>query len=60
MNEYAKYSAIAIQTVAIMLLGVWGGVKVDKALNCSPLFSILLSVIALFLALYSMIKKIKK
>ncbi len=60
MNDYAKYSSIAIQTIAIILLGVYGGVKLDKKLESSPCFTLIFSILAVGLALYAMIKKITK
>jgi F0F1-type ATP synthase assembly protein I len=60
MNDYAKYSSIALQTVIIILIGVWFGVKMDKWLDMKPLFTIVFSILSIAGAIYTMIKKILK
>ena len=40
----------------IIAAGVFGGIKVDKWLNISPLFTILLSLAGVGIAMYVMIK----
>jgi F0F1-type ATP synthase assembly protein I len=57
MFNYAKYSTLAIQMVVIILLAVWGGVKLDKWLNLTvPVFTILLSLLGVFAAIYLSVK----
>jgi hypothetical protein len=47
--------------IFIILLGVFGGIKADAALNLDfPLFTILLSLISVILAMYYAIKDLIK
>jgi len=57
MKAWAKYSSMGFQMLAIMLLGVWGGMQLDKYLETSkPYFTICLTIIAVILAIYTSIK----
>ena len=57
LSSYVKYSGIAFQMIAIILLGVFGGMKMDKWLKTEkPVFTALLSVLAVILAIYYSIK----
>ena len=61
LNNYGKYSSIAFQMLAIILLGVWGGVKLDEWLNLSfPVFTIVLSLFSVTLAIYTVVKDLLK
>lgn len=56
-NEYIRYSGIAFQMIAIILIGVFGGLKLDKLLSLKfPVFTLLLITLALILAIYTAIK----
>lgn len=57
LNNYAKYSGIAVQMLVIILLGVFGGYKIDQWLRLSfPVFTILLSILSVIVAIYSVVK----
>ena len=57
LNSYVKYSGIAFQMIAIILIGVFGGMKLDKWLKTDkPVFTALLSVLAVILSIYYSIK----
>ena len=57
LDQYAKYSAIAMQMAVIILLGVFGGMKIDKWLSLQiPVFTILLSLISVVFAIYIAVK----
>lgn len=57
LNEFAKYSSMAFQMVIIIGLGVLGGIKLDDWLHMQfPLFTVLLSMGAVVLAIYYFIK----
>jgi hypothetical protein len=57
LNDFAKYSTMAFQMVIIIGLGVFGGIKLDKWVHMQfPLFTVLLSILAVALALYYFIK----
>jgi len=61
LNDYAKYSSIAFQMVAIILLGTYLGVMIDDWLNINkPVFTLLFSVISVVLAIYYVIKDLIK
>ena len=57
LNDYARYSSLAFQMVIILGLGVWGGLKIDGWLNMKfPLFTVVLSFVAVLLAIYNGLK----
>lgn len=57
LSTYAKYSSLAFQMLAIILLGVWGGRKADQWLNLTyPVFTAVLSVVSVLLAVYYAVK----
>jgi F0F1-type ATP synthase assembly protein I len=61
LNNYAKYSSIALQMLVIILVGVFGGVKLDEWLNLSiPVFTVLLSLLSVAVAIYTVIKDLLK
>ncbi len=61
LNSYARYSSIAFQMLVIILLGVWGGVKLDEWIDTGfPVFTVLLSIISVALAIYSVTKDLLK
>jgi F0F1-type ATP synthase assembly protein I len=61
LNNYAKYSSIAMQMLVIILIGVFGGVKIDEWLDLSiPLFTVLLSLLSVIIAIYTVVKDLLK
>jgi|WetSurSiteA1Bulk_404760.scaffolds.fasta_scaffold00175_3 hypothetical protein len=57
LNDYAKYSNLAIQMVVIILIGVIGGMKLDQWLKPGfPVFTVVLSFLSVLLALYNSLK----
>jgi F0F1-type ATP synthase assembly protein I len=60
LNNYARYSSMAFQMLAIILLGVFGGFKVDKWLHTKPLFTLLLSLGSVILAIYTVTRDLLK
>lgn len=57
LNTYARYSSLAFQMMAIVLLFVYGGYKLDQWIEWTfPLFKLLLSLIGVILAIYFAIK----
>ena len=58
LNEAAKYSSMAIQMLIIIGIGVFAGIKLDKWLHTKfPVFTIVLSLLSIGLALYYFIKE---
>lgn len=57
LSNYAQYSGLAFQMIAIILIGVFGGIKLDKWLEFRfPIFTVVLSLLATGLAIYYGIK----
>jgi F0F1-type ATP synthase assembly protein I len=57
LKDFAKYSGIAFQMFAIIFITVWGGMKLDKlAGNQTPVFTIILSLLGVFAAIYTVVK----
>jgi F0F1-type ATP synthase assembly protein I len=57
LKDFARYSGIAFQMFAIILITVWGGMKLDKlAGNQTPVFTIILSLMGVFAAIYTVVK----
>ncbi len=56
IHQYAKYSNLAFEMGAVIALGVFGGIKLDKLLNTSPLFTIVCSLAGIAISLYLIIR----
>ena len=57
LNNFAKYSGIGIQMLVIIGVGVFGGYYLDIWLgNRFPVFLIILSLLAVGIAIYHSIK----
>jgi F0F1-type ATP synthase assembly protein I len=57
LNDFAKYSGIAFQMIAVILLTTWGGIELDKLAKFNtPVFTIILSVLGVFAAIYTAVK----
>ncbi len=56
-KSYAKYSNLAFQMMAIIVLGTFGGLKLDEYLNWGfPVFTVLFSLGSVALAIYISVK----
>lgn len=55
-RAFAKYSGMAFQMGAIVVLGVLGGEKLDQWLHTDRIFTLICSLIAVFLAIYIPLK----
>ncbi|MCL2328677.1 MAG: AtpZ/AtpI family protein [Bacteroidetes bacterium] len=51
-----KYTNIGFQMLAIILVGVWGGQKLDEWLGFTSLFTVIVSLLSVFAALYVALK----
>ena len=59
LNNYAKYSSLAFQMIVIILLVVFGGIKLDKWLKLEfPVFTVVLSLAGTCVWLFIMALKI--
>ncbi len=57
LNDYAKYSSIAFQMIAIILLGIFGGYELDKWLtNGKHYFVVVFSMLSVILSIYYVTK----
>jgi F0F1-type ATP synthase assembly protein I len=57
IHDFARYSGLAFQMIGIILITVWGGVKLDKLTGWkTPVFTIVLSLLGVFAAIYTAIK----
>ena len=53
INNYARYSGIAFQMIAIIVLGTYGGVKLDDVYpNQYSLFTVICSLLSVALSMY--------
>lgn len=58
VNAYMKYSGMGIQ-MALIILGLsFLGVKLDDYLNTKPVFTVILSLAAVILAMYVFIRQV--
>jgi len=61
LNNYAKYSTIAFQMIAIILVGVFGGIKLDQIVKIEfPVFTVVLTIVSVILSMYYAIKDLLK
>jgi F0F1-type ATP synthase assembly protein I len=61
INDFGKYSGLAFQMVALILLPTLGGVKLDKLTGWqTPVFTIILSLLGVFAAIYFTVKDFTK
>ncbi|NOY37810.1 MAG: AtpZ/AtpI family protein [Chlorobi bacterium] len=61
LDQYVKYSGIAMQMAVIIFLGVFGGMKIDRWLKLEiPVFTLILSLSSVTLAIYIAIKDFLK
>jgi len=51
---------MAIQMVVIIMVGVFGGYKLDVWLNTQPVLTVILSLASVFVAIYVVIKDLLK
>ncbi len=53
LKDYARYSNLGLQMIVVILLGVFGGIKLDKYLQTKfPVFTVVLSFLGVILAMY--------
>jgi F0F1-type ATP synthase assembly protein I len=60
-GHYARYSGLAFQMLAAILLGLWIGMKIDEYMgNKNPVFTAISTVLFIFASLYLVIKSLPK
>ena len=56
-----RYAGLATQWMAMLLIAVWGGHKIDKMLNWRiPVFTILFPVVSLAVSMWQLINELNK
>jgi len=61
LNSYIKYSSLTMQMAAIIAAGTFSGDYLDKVAKSDlPIYTIIFSLISIFLSLYYVVKKIMK
>ncbi|MBM3419722.1 MAG: AtpZ/AtpI family protein [Bacteroidetes bacterium] len=61
LRTYGRYSGMAVQMAVIILVSVWGGMKIDELANMEkPVFTALLSLAGVVAAIYTSIKDLIK
>jgi|RifCSPlowO2_12_1023861.scaffolds.fasta_scaffold247730_2 F0F1-type ATP synthase assembly protein I len=59
LNQYARFSGIAIQMGVIIGVSAWGGKKLDEYFNLNkPYLTIVCSLVGVAFALYLIIKEV--
>lgn len=59
--SFLRYSALGFQMIAIILFGVFGGIKLDEWAGLKfPVFTFALTIISVILAMYFAIKDVLK
>ncbi|MEI7660629.1 MAG: AtpZ/AtpI family protein [Bacteroidota bacterium] len=56
LNDYARYSGMAIQMLVIILLGVFAGFRLDKWFHTKPILTVIFSMISVALSIYIVTK----
>ena len=60
-NDFVKYTGLAFQMLGIILVTFWGGRKLDSLTGWhTPVFTIVLSLLGVFAAIYTAIKDFLK
>jgi len=59
-SKYAKYSSLGIQMGTIIAGLTWLGIFLHKKYQSTPLWTVILSLTSVFIALYIVIKEVIK
>ena len=61
INAFARFSGIAFQMIAIILLGTYGGMKLDESHpNDYSIYTVICSLLSVGIAMYFVIKQVNK
>ncbi len=59
LSAYAKYSGMVVQMAVIIGAGTYGGILLDEKYKKEfPLFTLILSLLSVFISLYVVIKQV--
>lgn len=56
LNGFMRYSSMAFQMGATVFLGVFGGIQADKFFGLEYTFTVILSILGVFVAVYFAVK----
>ena len=57
LNSFARYSGLAFQMIAIILVGVFGGIKLDEIVKWEfPVFTLVLTLVSVIASMYYAVK----
>ena len=57
LKDFARYTGMAFQMLGIILVTTWGGIKLDNLTEWeTPVFTIVLSLLGVFAAIYVVVK----
>jgi F0F1-type ATP synthase assembly protein I len=56
LNDYARYSSMAVQMLAIILIGVFAGFKLDQWFDTKPILTVIFSIVSVAISIYSVTK----
>jgi ATP synthase protein I len=60
-NNYLKYSGIAFQMIATILLGAWAGIALDDHFKVeSHMFTVVLMLVSVIASMYLVIRSLMK
>ncbi|MFW5805418.1 MAG: AtpZ/AtpI family protein [Bacteroidales bacterium] len=58
-KNYLRFTTIVWEMLVIIGAGTWGGVEIDKGRDADfPLFTVILSLLSVFIATYLVIKQV--
>ena len=61
LNKAVRYSSLAFQMLGIILIGVFGGMKLDQLINWDfPVFTVVLSISSVFGSIFFAVKDLLK
>ncbi len=55
--DYGRYTGIAFQMIAVLLMGGFGGLKADEYFQTSPILTVVLSLLAVLLAMVMVVRE---
>lgn len=55
-----RYAALGTELMALLGVGVWGGLKLDEWLKTKPLFIVTLPLLGLVITFYQLYKSLTK
>ena len=59
--NYARYTGMAFEMIAIILVGVFIGIKIDERVNIEfPIFTLFFTLFSVFFSMYRIIKSVNK